>query len=390
MVGVLAKDMSLTAGTSGETQLRFSTTTGPDFPGEYHMHDAPGTTKTVFTSERLSNTVVLSGNQIFTLRGSGTTGIANQRFRVRLYRVDASEVRTLLFQADATANLTTTVTTYTVTGAPASPVTLVPRDRLLIILTTFVPSGSGAAQALLNYNVPASTYVDINSDVAPTFFASRQKLVARRTTAQGVSTYKDLLLERASSGAATTAVVTTVAGATEIQWTYTAGGALAGWVTRRFKYNWRCAPGIISGRVLNHESVSTVNGRFLTRCYLRAVDGTETLLWSHLMTGEINTNNQLSPATIISTGTGVTWAVPTTGITVKPDERIVIKFFVVNIGTMGAGTATITHDQATVPTTPTNDTYLIFIGSPVFKADADPDETPKVADGNMPMMGIGN
>jgi hypothetical protein len=143
----------------------------------------------------------------------------------------------------------------------------------------------------------------------------------------------------------------------------------------------------MTGRVANRESVSTVNGKVLTRCYVRAVDGTETLVWSMQQVSEMNTNEALSTFSFATTISGATWHIPE-GVTVKPDERLVIKFFVVAVGTMGAGTAVLSHDAATPSST--NDTFVTLIGSPVFKADADPDETPKVADGGLPMMGIGN
>lgn len=159
------------------------------------------------------------------------------------------------------------------------------------------------------------------------------KLYLRNTqtngiTSGGVNCY-DLLTTAGASN--DTAVVTATASGTDIQWTKTAGGSILVFTTGR-------AP--VGGWTIIHadlalwafESVATVNAGLRVRFYKRDTGGTETLIGGSPFDDgvELSTDNTL-----------MEWAGNVTDTALAEDERLLVKFYLTNVGTMAAGTATI-------------------------------------------------
>jgi hypothetical protein len=221
-----------------------------------------------------------------------------------------------------------------------------------------------------------------------TFTPNVSTLILRRTAVAGISTYFDMVVTRGST-AATTGVVNTVASATEIPWTRTAGGTALHWISPRFTEGYvfdahdvDMTPAIAVMWLNESNLAANVAGQ--ARLY-RWRAGVETLCWtSPSTTVELTTTAAKYTLGSDVVGQGGT-IVPTVFL---PDDRIVFRAYAVNFGVMGgARTATITYDHNVAAAA--GDSYLSLYNVPTFKAEGDL-ETPTTMPDGMPMSGIGN
>lgn len=186
--------------------------------------------------------------------------------------------------------------------------------------------------------------------------AGGTKLYLRNTQTNGIgSTYYDLIIE--AGGSADTAVVNATPAGTEIQFTKTAGGAIAQFISGR-------AP--VGGFTLTttdisvwlHESVGTANigGRY--RIFKRAADTTET---------ELGGGTYDQGAEVATSATEYTWTGNVTDTAFAEDDRILLKLYITNVGTMDTGTGTLTFNAAAAAT---GDSWLNIMPAVTFKAEA--------------------
>lgn len=147
------------------------------------------------------------------------------------------------------------------------------------------------------------------------------KLYLRNTTVNGISGYYDMLIT--PGNAVDTGDVTTVASGTEIQWTKSEGGATMSWISGRVP-----AGGftLTTGDVDLWASESNNNANSSVRCRIFKYNGTETELGG----GPFNFVTELT-----TTMSSKTWVTNVTDTAFAENDRIVIKFYITNAGTMG-------------------------------------------------------
>lgn len=182
------------------------------------------------------------------------------------------------------------------------------------------------------------------------------KLFLRNTTANGIAAgYRDMVT--AAGGSAVTAVVNTVASGTEIQWTDVGGGAVIQWVSGR-------APA--GGFTLTTTDISiwaresmigaNCGGRY--RVFKRTAAGVETELGG----GPFDDGVEFGTA-----DTEMTWIGNAADTAFAENDRILLKIYVANIGTMGGGfTCTLTVNAADAST---GDSFLSIAETVAFKAE---------------------
>lgn len=331
-------------------------------------------------SERASAEFTLSGSVTFNIYGLITSPY-QARLRVRLSKmtVGGSDIETPIVQADAGADLTTTSTKYTFSATPATPVTIAPDERLLIVVTVFGTFGTG--KATLNYDGPSGVR-DSNLVLTETVTlqANAVRLRLRNTTLNGIATYVDMV-PGTFADSAVTGVVSTAAGATEIQWTKTAGGALLQWISPRVKRSMLidsaaqfAATGTLSQIGNLAESSTAANVGAKMKLFRRQPDGTETLIYT--VTGSVELT--VSPTFSALNFSGGTL---NTTVTMTEDDRWVLRMYIINVGgTMAGGqSATLTYQ--------TTAEALQILEPSGFKAESDPAAPPPGGSPSAIMMG---
>lgn len=168
------------------------------------------------------------------------------------------------------------------------------------------------------------------------------KLYLRNTTTNGISiggvACYDLLTTAGAS--ADTAVVNTTASGTEIQFTKTAGGSVAAFITGRVPSGgWTITSSDVA--LWLQESAATVNAGLRYRLF-KYSGGTETELGG----------SPFDAGTEFNTGSTLTTLVGNvTDTALEENDRLLLRVYAVNIGTMGAGTATLGFNGAVGGTT---------------------------------------
>lgn len=160
-------------------------------------------------------------------------------------------------------------------------------------------------------------------------------LYLRNTQTNGIgATYYDL---STSPGSATdTAVVNATVAGTEIQWTKTAGGAVAQWISGRVPAGgFTLESSDISVWVNEDTALANVGGRY--RIFKRSSVGVET----ELAGGPFDNGAEFG-----TTATETTWAGDPTDTVFAEDDRILLKLYITNIGVMAVGTATLTFNAS--------------------------------------------
>jgi len=197
------------------------------------------------------------------------------------------------------------------------------------------------------------------------------KLFLRSTQANLIgATYFDMVTS-AGSGS-TTAAVTATSGGSNIQWTQTAGGTLIQWVSGRTPAGgFTLTTTDIS--IWAHESASATNAGGRYRVFIRTAAGVETELGG----GPFDDGVEFTK----TTPTEMTWAGNVTDQAFAEDDRILLKVYINNVGTMGNGTCTLTYDAADAAT---GDSFFNIAETVTFKA-----EPVIVATNSLMMVGCG-
>lgn len=161
------------------------------------------------------------------------------------------------------------------------------------------------------------------------------KLFLRETTSQPGAAYRAML--PTAGPALTTGIVTATASGTEIQWTKTAGGALLQWLSPPAPVGGFTLAGLMTFNLWARESANTVNAGCRARVFKWAA-GVET----EVLGGPWSAGVEMSTGMLVRNWTGTP-----TSTAIAADERLVVKFYVTNIGTMAAGTATMDYNGPT-------------------------------------------
>lgn len=164
------------------------------------------------------------------------------------------------------------------------------------------------------------------------------KLYLRNTTANGVSiggvACYDLLTTQASTP--DTAVVNTTAAGTEIQFTKTAGGAIAAFITGRVPSGgWTITSSDVS--LWMQESGAAVNAGLRFRLF-KYSGGVETELGG----SPFSTGTEFNTASTAEVLVG-----NVTDTLLAEDDRLLLRVYAVNVGTMAVGTATLNFNSDT-------------------------------------------
>jgi hypothetical protein len=338
-----------------------------------------------FITERFAAETDLSGGT-FTLKHYGyvETGTPNATFRVKLYRVlrgGTGETRYITSFDGPTALVSGGVGTLKTWNWTIPADTVVQAEERLWVQLLAVPFGGGAMAAGLVKVVFNTT--TIGSDVRVeysntfTFIPNTLRLIPRSTTAVGIGTYRDLLT---TTSTVTTAVVNTAASGTEIQWTFTAGGTAAEWVSGRMGKNFYLAnPDVDNAAVsinLNALQSATAANCGVRAKLFRLRNGTETQFFTGDNTTELGTS---AANRVINSVTGTL-----TPSEFLEDDRIVARFYIIPSAgqTMGgARTCTLNYNSSA--------SWVDLVGLPLLKAEADAAASWTVPDGQS-TLGVGN
>jgi len=162
--------------------------------------------------------------------------------------------------------------------------------------------------------------------------------------------YEDILTTAGAS--ATTKDANTTASGTEI--------ALGQWITGRIPAGGVAALGTITLNLYGLESNTAANATFGVRAYRRTAAGVETEMIS---TGRVNDNVELTASVTL-----MNWvATPNQNRAFAENDRIVVKLFASNFGTMGNGrTVTLNYNNGTGTPAGSN---IVLADTIAFKAE---------------------
>lgn len=182
------------------------------------------------------------------------------------------------------------------------------------------------------------------------------KLFLRSTQTNGIGeTYFDMITT--AGAGSTTAATTTTASGTEIQWTQSAGGSELLFVSGRAPSGgFTLTTTDIS--IWAHESGTAVNAGGGYRVFKRDSFGTETELGGGLYEDGVEFTK--------TTPTEMAWSGNVTDTAFAENDRILLKIKVVDVGTMGDGTATLTYNAADAGT---GDSFFNIAETVAFKAE---------------------
>ncbi len=184
------------------------------------------------------------------------------------------------------------------------------------------------------------------------------KLFLRETTNSGIGTYRDMVTTAGS--ASTTGVVNTVASGSEILWTKTAGGAVLEWISGRSPAGGWTLSGAVTFSIWAHESNNLANCGGRARLFKRTAAGSETEIGS----GPWNDGVEFTK----NTPTEMLWSGTPTPTTFAENDRLVARYYITNVGTMGGGyTCTLTYDAADAAT---GDSFVQLTETVAFKAES--------------------
>lgn len=184
------------------------------------------------------------------------------------------------------------------------------------------------------------------------------KLYLRSTQNNAIgSTYYDLLTTAGASE--DTAVVNTTASGTEIQFTKTAGGSLVQWITGRTPSGGFTLTTTDISIWLRELTMSTnIGGRY--RLFKRDSGGTETELGGGPFDDGVEMTSGGSPTEHLWTGNN-------TDTAFAEDDRLLLKVYITNIGTMTGGETGHLHFNAADGAQ--GDSFLNIAETVSFKAE---------------------
>lgn len=182
------------------------------------------------------------------------------------------------------------------------------------------------------------------------------KLFLRNTKVNAIgATYFDMLA--VPGNASTDFIVNTAAAGTEIQWTQSAGGAVAQWITGRAPAGgFTLTTTDISLWALENNMSANCGGRF--RVFRRTAAGVETEIAGGPFDDGVEFN---------TTNTEMTWVGNPTDQAFSENDRILLKAYITNIGTMAtAFTCTLNFNTADGTT---GDSFFNIAETVAFKAE---------------------
>lgn len=161
----------------------------------------------------------------------------------------------------------------------------------------------------------------------------------------------------AAGSSSTTAVVNSVLSGSEIQWTQTAAGALIQWISGRVP-----AGGVTLTTsdisIWAHENAMNVDSGGRYRIFRRNVDETEEEITA-VPHDDLVEFGQDTPSEM-------TWVGNFPDTAFAEDTRVLLKIYIVPVGTMGSGTCTLTYNAADAAT---GDSFLNLAETVTFKAE---------------------
>lgn len=343
---------------------------------ELDLYDAdipvqPTTTPTGWYSEVVTAEVTISGAITVNPKGQANA-LSNTTLRAYLWKETGggSAIRTLIGVGDSTTALASTQANIPITITPSAPITVGPGEQFVLRVTVIPRAGMamvGGYGVWVWYGgtsgsdttVVFTETISLEADPSTYFFLRRDDAP--------ISGFMNLLTTRGVA-AATTAVVATAAGGTEIQVTKTSGGVVAQWVTERFRKIWRL-PDIngfqslsVNMRVFAAESNTAANCSWRIKLFRLALDGTETEAWVRSSTGEFSTSMIVR---------SITHSSPTP-FYFYPDDRMILRLYIIPVGgTMAGGhTCTFQYDE------PTSEGYIRFYSTIQVKDESEPNDPP--------------
>lgn len=183
------------------------------------------------------------------------------------------------------------------------------------------------------------------------------KLFLRNTAANAIGNFYDML--PVAGAAAATGIVNTAASGTQIQWTRTAAGTVLEWVSGRVPAGGFTLTGTMSFSIWAQESNAQANCGARARVFKRTSGGVET----EVIGGPYNDGVEFGTSAAEMTWTGL----PTATMFAE-DDRIVVRYYITNVGTMGSGrTCTITYNAADAAT---GDSFFQINENVTFKAES--------------------
>lgn len=364
--------------------LTYTTTTGGTEVGNVEAVDA-------FISERFASATPLTGNVTFSHYATASVAGLNTTLRLKLSRVlrggtlEEREIGTY----DGAAAIPLNDGAVHKQWVFALPAVTVEAEERLIARIYAVPVAGQTMQAGGNIVVRygnaslASQTMRLIFDTTFTVLPNVPRMHFKNTTNNAIGGFKDMSLGAGTS--TQTAVVNTQTGTgLEIPWTLTGGGAAAEWISGRLSRNFSMGPdpsvdqAVLEVRVTAFESATQANVGIRVKVS-RYRDGTEMVFCTISHASELGT-----------TAGSMTLNTHTAGASYTPadfqeDDRIVVRFYAISIGTMASTrTATINYN-----TTGTTGNYLSIVDLPALKAEGDPAASWTVPDGQS-TLGVGN
>src|SRR5688572_1145774 len=160
-----------------------------------------------------------------------------------------------------------------------------------------------------------------------------------------------------AGNSSTTGVVNTTASGTQIQWTKTAGGAVLEWISGKVPAGGFTLAGTMSFSIWAQESNTGANCGARVRVF-KYSGGNE----SEIVGGPYNDGVEFG------TSAGeMTWTGAPTSTAFAEDDRIIVRYYITNVGTMGSGrTCTITYNAADAAT---GDSFFQINENVTFKSE---------------------
>lgn len=181
------------------------------------------------------------------------------------------------------------------------------------------------------------------------------KLVLRNTAANGIGSYFDMLVDSFGS-AADTGVVNTAASGTEIQWTRTAGGTVLEFISGKAPAGGFTLAGAMTFSIWAKGSNMNANCGARARVFKRTAAGVE----SEVGGGPYSDGIEFTTA-----DAEYTWTGAPTSTAFAENDRIIVRYYITNVGTMGGGfTSTLTYNAANAAT---GDSFFQIAETVAFK-----------------------
>jgi hypothetical protein len=184
------------------------------------------------------------------------------------------------------------------------------------------------------------------------------KLFLRTGTQNGIGAFRDMLTTAGDVGT-DTAVVNTAASGTQVQWTHTAGGSVAEWISGRAPAGGFTLSGTMTFSIWAHESNMNANCGARARVFKRTGAGVE----SEIGGGPWNDGVEFG-----TSSAEMVWTGAPTSTAFAENDRIIVRFYITNVGTMASGhTCTLTYSG---PDATSGDSFFQINETVAFKADA--------------------